>query len=117
MRIVDLARNMIRLAGLVPDEDIELRFTGLRPGEKLFEELQMEGEDMLPTYHEKIKIFRSETPSPAALAHWLETLRFMLKERDAEEVKRHLIALTPTYRKGMTAAGDAHAGGLLQAHG
>ena len=48
---------MIGLAGLVPNEDIEIRFTGLRPGEKLFEELRLEGEDISPTYHEKIKIF------------------------------------------------------------
>ena len=116
VRIVDLARNMIRLAGLVPDEDIELRFTGLRPGEKLYEEICMEGEDMLPTYHEKIKIFRSEGPTPADLAYWLETLRFMLKQRDAQEVKRHLIALAPTYRLGMTATGETHAGRVMQAH-
>ena len=59
IRIVDLARNMIRLSGLEPDEDIEIRYTGLRPGEKLFEELTLEGENILPTYHEKIKIFQA----------------------------------------------------------
>jgi FlaA1/EpsC-like NDP-sugar epimerase len=117
VRIVDLARNMIRLAGLVPDENIELRYTGLRPGEKLFEELQMEGEDMLPTYHEKIKIFRSEGPTPAALTQWLETLRFLLKQVGAqEEVKRHLIALAPTYRARAAVAGEADADRFLQAH-
>jgi FlaA1/EpsC-like NDP-sugar epimerase len=117
VRIVDLARNMIRLAGLVPDEDIELRFTGLRPGEKLFEELQMEGEDMLPTYHEKIKIFRSEGPSPAALTQWLETLRFLLKQGGAqEEVKRHLIALAPTYQPKAAVSGQADADRFMQAH-
>src|SRR4029077_12731712 len=55
IRIVDLARNMIRLAGLVPDEDIEIRFVGLRRGEKLYEELISEGEKIMPTYHDKIK--------------------------------------------------------------
>ena len=114
VRIVDLARNMIRLAGLVPDEDIELRFTGLRPGEKLYEELRMEGEDMLPTYHEKIKIFRSDRPSPVSLTHWLETLRFMLKEPDPDEIKRHLIELAPTYQP-RAVAGEAHAGRAMQA--
>ncbi len=48
---------MIQLAGLVPEEDIEIRFTGVRPGEKLFEEISMHGENMLPTHHEKIRIF------------------------------------------------------------
>jgi len=115
VRIVDLARNMIRLAGLVPDEDIELRFTGLRPGEKLYEELRMEGEDMLPTYHEKIKIFRSDRTSPVSLTHWLETLRFMLKEPDPEEIKRHLIALAPTYQP-VSVEGEVHAGRVMPAH-
>ena len=101
VRILDLAMNMIRLAGLAPREDIEIRFTGPRPGEKLFEELKLDGEDILPTYHEKIKIFRARGGRPAAaLAHWLETLQFMLQARTTEEVKAHLVSLVPGYRAG-----------------
>jgi FlaA1/EpsC-like NDP-sugar epimerase len=99
VRILDLATNMIRLAGLVPGEDIEIRFTGPRPGEKLFEELHLAGEDIVPTYHEKIKIFKSRSGrAPSSLAHWLEALQFMLKARRAEDVKAHLIKLVPAYR-------------------
>jgi FlaA1/EpsC-like NDP-sugar epimerase len=98
VRILDLATNMIRLAGLVPHEDIEIQFTGPRPGEKLFEELQIDGEDVLPTYHEKIKIFRSRTRPPESLVHWFETLQFMLQARETDEVKRHLLSLVPRYR-------------------
>jgi len=54
--IVDLAYQMIRLTGLVPERDIEVHFTGLRPGEKLFEELLTDEENTLPTHHPKIKI-------------------------------------------------------------
>ena len=54
VRIVDLARDLIRLSGLEPDRDIEIRFTGLRPGEKLFEELFLENESYSRTRHEKI---------------------------------------------------------------
>lgn len=54
--IVDLAKKMIRLYGYVPGIDIEIKYTGLRPGEKLYEELLMDSENTLPTYHEKIMI-------------------------------------------------------------
>lgn len=54
--IVDLARKMIRLSGLVPGVDIEIKYTGLRPGEKLYEELLNDAENTLPTHHEKILI-------------------------------------------------------------
>ncbi|MBV9180551.1 MAG: polysaccharide biosynthesis protein, partial [Acidobacteria bacterium] len=58
IRILNLARKMIIMAGFKPDEDIQIRFTGLRPGEKLFEEVKLDGEHILPTSHEKIKVFR-----------------------------------------------------------
>ncbi len=58
VKIVDLARKMILLAGLVPGQDIEIRFTGLRPGEKLYEELLASEEQTLPTHHQKILIAR-----------------------------------------------------------
>jgi len=56
IKIADLARNMIRLAGLVPDRDIIIEYIGLRPGEKLYEELLIEGEGVLDTAYEKIKV-------------------------------------------------------------
>jgi FlaA1/EpsC-like NDP-sugar epimerase len=56
VKIADLAVNMIKLAGLVPEKDIKITFTGLRPGEKLYEELLNQEELTLPTHHEKIKI-------------------------------------------------------------
>jgi len=54
--IVDLARKMIRLSGLVPSHDIEIKYTGLRPGEKLYEELLSDAENTIPTHHDKILI-------------------------------------------------------------
>lgn len=56
VKIVELAKKMIRLAGLIPDEDIAIQFTGLRPGEKLYEELLNDNENVMPTHHEKIMI-------------------------------------------------------------
>ncbi len=56
VKILDLAKNMIRLSGLNYPEDIDIKITGLRPGEKLYEELLANGENTLPTYHDKIMI-------------------------------------------------------------
>lgn len=98
VRIIELARNMIRLAGLVPDEDIDIRVTGLRPGEKLFEEVRLNGENILPTYHEKIRRFRSRGPAPQVLLRWLETLRMLLMMGDGAALKAHLMRLVPEYQ-------------------
>jgi FlaA1/EpsC-like NDP-sugar epimerase len=98
VRIVDLARNMIRLAGFEPEEDIPIRFTGLRPGEKLFEELRLEGEDILPTYHEKIKIFSSPGPRRDHVARWLDELQVLVNARDEAVVLNHMAKLVPEYQ-------------------
>jgi FlaA1/EpsC-like NDP-sugar epimerase len=67
VRIVDLARDMIRLSGLRVDEDIQIHFSGIRPGEKLFEELHCEGERHLTTSHPKILIAESKQTDLSAL--------------------------------------------------
>ena len=96
--IVSLARNMIRLSGREPDVDIEIRFTGLRPGEKLFEELALEGEDHVPTYHQKIKIFRGSRKQAAEMACWLSELERLVEDRAESAVLTQLQTLVPEYR-------------------
>jgi FlaA1/EpsC-like NDP-sugar epimerase len=104
VKIVDLARNMIRIAGRIPDEEIEIRFTGLRPGEKLYEEISMDGENMLPTYHEKIRIFKGEGESAQRIATWLAALRGHIARWDAPAVQTHLQALVPEYQQHLKAS-------------
>jgi FlaA1/EpsC-like NDP-sugar epimerase len=105
IRIVELASNMIRLAGLVPDEDIEIRLVGRRPGEKLFEELMIEGENVLPTYHDKIKIFKGPRMNREALAAWLLQLESLLERRDQLAAVSHLQELVPEYQPSSLLAG------------
>jgi FlaA1/EpsC-like NDP-sugar epimerase len=95
--IVSLARNMIRLSGHEPDGDIEIRFTGLRPGEKLFEELALEGESHMPTYHHKIKIFCGDRKEASSMEHWLDRLERLVDEGDEFAVLAHLMHLVPEY--------------------
>jgi FlaA1/EpsC-like NDP-sugar epimerase len=98
VKIADLARNMIRLAGLTPDEEIEIRYTGLRPGEKLYEEIITEGENIQPTHHEKIKIFLGRRPSHEAVVKWLGELRQWIAKREERQIVAHLHALIPEYQ-------------------
>jgi FlaA1/EpsC-like NDP-sugar epimerase len=98
VRILDLAHNMIQLAGLVPNEDIEVRITGLRPGEKLFEEIALDGENILPTYHEKIRIFKGKGMAPEVLTLWLNQLMAHIALRDEDKILRHLSELVPEYK-------------------
>ncbi|HEY3938280.1 MAG TPA: nucleoside-diphosphate sugar epimerase/dehydratase [Bryobacteraceae bacterium] len=96
--IVNLAREMIRLSGYEPDVDIEIRYTGTRPGEKLFEELVLDGEEMLPTYHEKIRIFRGSRLSCAAMDQWLTELQSLVSREDELGILTHLKELVPEYQ-------------------
>src|SRR4051812_14932545 len=96
--IVSLARNMIRLSGHEPDTDIEIRFTGLRPGEKLFEELALEGESHVPTYHQKIKIFCGARTEAGEMDVWIAQLERLVQRGDEAGIVAHLRALVPEYR-------------------
>jgi len=78
VRIVDLAKQLIELSGLRPDEDIEIKFIGLRPGEKLFEELQHHTEMLKPTTHERIHLLAASTPPTL---DWVQACRTELEEQ------------------------------------
>lgn len=96
VKIVDLARDMIRLSGYT-EEEIRIVFTGLRPGEKLFEELLADGEHTLPTPHPKLRIARAQAALSGAC---LDELHIWLEgpPRDEHDVKQHLAQLVPEYR-------------------
>jgi len=97
VRIADLARNMIGLAGYVPDEEIEIRYVGLRPGEKLYEELAVGGENIRPTHHEKIKIFEEARITQQYAEAWISRLRQIVADRDEYALIGHLKELIPEY--------------------
>jgi FlaA1/EpsC-like NDP-sugar epimerase len=82
VKIVDLARNLILLSGLKPDEDIKIEFTGMRPGEKLYEELSTLLEDTVPTEHEKIRIFIGDGMRERDIQGWLDSLHEICETRD-----------------------------------
>jgi len=90
VKIVDLATNLILLSGLRPDEDIKIEFTGIRPGEKLYEELNTSLEDTVPTAHEKIRIFVGNGSPEGNVDMWLECLREACESRN---VGRLVLAL------------------------
>jgi FlaA1/EpsC-like NDP-sugar epimerase len=97
VKIVDLARNLILLSGLRPDEDIRIEFTGTRPGEKLYEELHTFEESTVPTRHEKVKIF---TGSPLAYDEMrtpIEILRKICADRDVIQLVLRLKEVVPDY--------------------
>jgi FlaA1/EpsC-like NDP-sugar epimerase len=97
VRIVDLARDLIRLSGLVPDKDVGIQFTGLRPGEKLFEELLTAQEGVTFTLHERIFIAPPTEFSVAALNRAVDELIATARSGDAQETRRRLRLLEPGF--------------------
>ena len=98
IRIVDLAEHLIQLAGLVPHRDIRIEFTGLRPGEKLQEELVAAGETALPTSIGKIYVVEPKPHDPLTFREGLDRLAALLRRGEDEEVLRGIAALVPEYR-------------------
>jgi len=99
VKIADMARDLIRLSGKEPDVDVEIVFTGLREGEKLYEELISEGEDIVRTEHEKILVLGSDTPpDPAALDRAIAELVRAADAWDGEAIRAQLRRLVPEYR-------------------
>lgn len=96
VRIYDLAVNLIRLSGLTPGKDIEIKEVGLRPGEKMYEELLMDEEELLATDRAEIRISTAEADQMEEIKGKLDRLRACLEE-DNDQVKRVLAEVVPTY--------------------
>ena len=96
VRIVDMARDLIELSGLKPDEDIQIKFTGLRPGEKLFEELLTAEEGTTATTHAKVFRANLRQTDGGLLEQKLLMLR---KMREPEAIRTMIRDLVPTYRQ------------------
>ena len=96
VRIYDLAVNLIRLSGLMPGKDIEIKEVGLRPGEKMYEELLMDDEELIPTQHSEIRISTAEADKMEEIKDKLEKLEACLDE-DNDTIKATLAKVVPTY--------------------
>jgi len=98
VKVVDLARNMIVLSGLVPDQDIQIVYSGLRPGEKLYEELFEETEQVEPTTHVKIRRAISASAIHSdRLDRAIASLEDAVSHGDDDELIRRLNEAVPTY--------------------
>jgi len=98
VRIVDLARDMITLSGFRPDIDVKIEFQGMRPGEKLFEELRTAGEDVLPTPHHKIFVWQSRYCALEDIEKALDRLEVVSNGASADEVKQALQSVVPEFQ-------------------
>ena len=98
VKIVDLARNLILLSGLQPDRDIKIQFSGVRPGEKLFEELNLHDECLIPTSHPKIKSFLSYCDvDTKQFGARLQDLRRIVEMQDVSGLALLLKEIIPDY--------------------
>jgi FlaA1/EpsC-like NDP-sugar epimerase len=97
VKIDDMARDLIRLSGYEPAVDIKIEYIGLRPGEKLYEELITEGEGIVPTTHEKIMVLEGTTCNPQLLNGNIDDLARLAHDQDAEKIKRKLQEIVPEY--------------------
>ena len=105
VKIADLAEELIRLSGLEPHEDIEIQFTGLRPGEKLFEELLIDGEGIQPTEHRKILVAEARTMDIEVVERQFQELTFCQRKGDDELVVEKLREIVPEYQPSRSGGG------------
>ncbi len=111
VRIVDLARDMITLSGMRPDIDIEIVFSGKRPGEKLFEELLSVGEDVGDTSHPKIMIWKHRPEDRAAVRRGVERLMAIADGMTDGRIQEELKRIVTEYKPDAEAEGAARCSG------
>ncbi len=97
VKIVDLARDLIRLSGLEPEHDVEIKFTGMRPGEKLFEEIAVDEEDVDKTKHPKIYVGRFRPQVLEEVEQGLAELHRLSNSSDVAALKRAVKKIVPEY--------------------
>lgn len=101
VKIVDLARDLIRLSGLRPDDDIAIEFVGIRPGEKLFEELGLASEAVNPTHHPRINQWATDLSDAGDLLLSLDVLHQASDDHDHINVRSLLQRLVPEFEGGV----------------
>ncbi len=98
VKIIDLVRDLIRLHGLEPEKDIPIQYVGLRPGEKLYEELITVGENILPTSHKKILVLKNDNTDHSQLMKQIDELLEISRKFNSHEIKIKLKELVPEYK-------------------
>jgi FlaA1/EpsC-like NDP-sugar epimerase len=100
LRIVELARKLVLLSGLTPDIDVCIQFSGIRPGEKLFEELRGEGEETASTRHPQVRVYSAASQDFIAprITRGIEELRRSVERRDATAILGCFEELIPHYQ-------------------
>jgi FlaA1/EpsC-like NDP-sugar epimerase len=97
IKIDDMARDLIRLSGFEPEEDIKIEYIGLRPGEKLYEELIIEGEGIVPTTHDKIMVLKGAECNLQLLNGSIDELTKIAEIQDSDKIKAKLKEIVPEY--------------------
>jgi FlaA1/EpsC-like NDP-sugar epimerase len=111
IRVLDVARNLITLSGFVPDDEMPIKIIGLRPGEKLFEELVGDGETLEPSRIDKIfRVRQTEGLDLARLSDHVEALVEMAARGDSKEVLAGLNRIVPTFDPGVAATAESRNG-------
>ena len=92
-----MARDLVRLSGFEPDVDIKIEYVGLRPGEKLYEELITEGENIVPTRHEKIMVLKGIEYDLQLLNSKIDELAQLAQEQVGNKITAKLKEIVPEY--------------------
>lgn len=100
IKIADFAENLVRLSGFIPHEDIEIKYTGLRPGEKLYEELFDESEEIINIFHEKLRVaIPQKIPSTAELSRHLSVLEEIVTNNSLDNLIPAMQRILPGFKK------------------
>jgi FlaA1/EpsC-like NDP-sugar epimerase len=97
VKIADMAHDLIKLSGFEPHKDIEIEYIGLRPGEKLYEELITEGEGIIPTEHEKILVLKGMECDLGALHDQIDRISAAAKTQETGKIIMELQRIVPEY--------------------